>query len=463
MSATQPGIRRAARWLALGLAFSLVAAACGDDDDDVESSDVPAETTTAAPTADDGGTDTTETTTPTDTTETTEAPVAAGPPPEAPGFDGTNINLGYLTDQSGALSIVGVPLLAGAQAYWSYVNEELGGIGGQYPVQLVTGDTKDDEATTVQEYLRIKDDVVMIGEVLSTPPTQAVLEFLEEDGILATPGSLAGAWNSEPNLVPNGTAYEYEMINLADWFINQSGLGDATSAACLVYVNDKYGEDARRGLDYAAEQLGFELAAEVTIARGDTDFTAQVGELQGAGCEVVYAITVPREQNGLLATANAQGFDPIWLGALPSYLNLLTAGDNAALYENFYVALDTPGLDDTSVPGMANFLERWAAYGDGSAANTFQLSGYFQSISIHALLEAAVANGDLSREGLQAALAGLGEVEMDGLADNWVYGAPEDRVPATASRIFQFDATVPPNFLREVAQIESELNAGLEL
>ncbi len=453
--------RRATRLIAALLALALVAAACGDDDDtgatDSSTTDAPT-TTTAADTGGDTGGDTGDT----GDTTTTVADTPAGPPAETNGFDGTTISLGFLTDQTGALAIVGGPLLAGSTAYWSWVNEELGGIAGQYPVELVVGDTKDDEAQTVQEYQRIKDDVVMIAEILSTPPTQALIEFLAEDGLLGTPGSLAGAWSLEPNLVPNGTAYEYEMINLADWFVNDSGLGDASTVACAVYVNDKYGEDSVRGVEYAAEQLGFELAETQTIARGDTDFTAQIGALQDAGCEVVYAITVPREQNGLLGTANAQGFDPIWLGALPSYINLLAAGDNAALYENFYIALDTPGLDDTSVPGMANFLERWATYGDGSEPSTFHLSGYFQAISVHALLEAAVANGDLSREGLQAALAGLGEVDTDGLADNYVYGAPEDRVPAAGNRIFQFDATVPPNFLREIAQIESDLTSGFD-
>ena len=71
--------------------------------------------------------------------------------------------------------------------------------------------------------------------------------------------------------------------------------------------------------------------------------------------------------------------------------------------------------------------------------------------------------GDLGRDGLQAALAGLGEVELDGLADNYVYGTPENRVPARAVRIFKFDADSPPNLLVEVANIESPLTEEFEL
>ena len=95
--------------------------------------------------------------------------------------------------------------------------------------------------------------------------------------------------------------------------------------------------------------------------------------------------------------------------------------------------------------------------------NTFNLSGYFQSIATRALLEAAVAAGDLSPEGIKSALAGLGEVELDGLADNYVYGAPEDRIPAAGSRIYRFDATNPPNLLTEVDRIESALTQSFDL
>lgn len=330
-----------------------------------------------------------------------------------------------------------------------------------YPVELKVGDTQDSEATTVQEYLRLKDDVALFAQVLSTPPTQALLEFLEEDGIIAVPGSLAGQWANEPLLVPNGTAYQFEMMNLADWYVNESGLGSADDTFCVIRTNDKYGEDSMEGIEFAAEQLGLNVAEEQTLARGDTAFTAQVTALDGAGCDAVFTVTVAFETNGMLSEANAQGFEPVWLGALPSYISLL-AGANPDLYANFYVALDTPNFSDTDVPGMAKFIDRWEAFGNGSP-NSFHLSGYFQSIAIKALLEEAVSRGDLSREGLQDALANLGEVDLEGLADNYVYGTPENRIPARGVRIYQFDPSNPPNLVTEVANIESPLTEAFDL
>ncbi|MDH4169618.1 MAG: ABC transporter substrate-binding protein [Acidimicrobiia bacterium] len=453
-------------WLvsALLLTFALFAAACGSSDDSGDS----AGSDTTEPT------DGSDTTAPTDGTEPadsgSDATVApddgsvepAGDPEPAPGFDGETIKLGYLTDESGPLAILGVPLTTGSQIYWDYVNEELGGVGGRYQVELATGDTKDDPSSAVQEYQRLKDDSVLFAQILSTPPTQAVLEFLKEDNIVGVPGSLAGTWANEAVLMPNGAAYEYEMINIADWFVNDSGLGGVDTVQCVVSVNDLYGEVGLDGLEYAAGELGFELTEKRTMNRNDTDFAATVSALDQAGCEAVYAITVPREQSTMMAEAATQGFDPIWLGALPSYLSLL-AGPN---FEKFYVALDNPDFNDTSVPGMVDFLERFETYKPDSGAepNSFFFSGYYQQIAVHALLEKAVELGDLSREGIANAMTQLGEVETDGLtAENYVYGAPEDRIPTSASRIFVYDPDNPPNLLTELALLDSELNDGYEL
>ncbi len=492
------------RWVALVGAVALLTAACAGADDDVASAPPPPPATQsdspAAPPATDAASQTTpppETApAPTDDEDAVPTPLeedvappppttegedaAPAPPPEpapapaeeppAPppepqptaGFDGSTLTLGYLVDQSGPLAIIGGPLLAGSQLYWDWVNDELGGIAGKYEVELAVGDTKDSEGQTVQEYQRLKDEVVMFAEVLSTPPVQALLEFLSEDGIVAVPGSLAGAWANEPLLLPSGAAYEYEAINLADWYVNHSELANPDDVYCAVYINDKYGRDSLKGIEFAAERLGFSIVELQTINRGDRAFTAQVAAFADAGCTVIFAATVPTEQHGMMAEAASQGLDPVWLGLLPSYLNLFAAGA-PDLYSKFYLALDSPELIDLSVPGIAKFQERFERYGSGTLSN-FVLSGYFLQVAVHALLEKAAELGDFSRAGIQDALAQLGEVDADGLAaENYVYGTPENRRPTSAVRIKGFDATQPPVFLRDLMIVDSPLNDDFDL
>jgi len=412
------------------LSLALFASACGSDDDPEQGFD--------------------------------SATSTAGSPEPTNGFDGETIKLGYLTDQSSTASVAAVSIQEGSEVYWQWLNSA-GGVAGKYQVELEVRDTMSDPSQAVGQYERIKDDVVMFAEILSTPVTQAVLEFLKEDNIIGVPGSWAGDWVGEAELLPYGAAYEYQMINLVHWYANFSDLHSSNDVHCAVSVDDLYGEVAMDGVRYALERLGLELAEHKVFSRGATEFTAQVGALAEAGCSVVYAVSIPTEQNAMLAQAEAVSFKPVWLSALPSYLNLF-AREHPELYENVYVALDSPNLDDRSVAGLVDFLDRFAdVFGDDSP-NTFHLAGYFQSIAVHALLEKAVELGDLSREGMAAAMAQLGEVDNFGLAaENYVYGLPPDRVPTSAVRIFKFNATRPPNFLEELRIFDSELNDGFDL
>src|SRR5215207_1432747 len=57
-----------------------------------------------------------------------------------PGFDGKTIKLGVLTPLSGPVAVIGLPLTAGNQVYFDYVNKEQGGIAGKYQVELEQAD-----------------------------------------------------------------------------------------------------------------------------------------------------------------------------------------------------------------------------------------------------------------------------------------------------------------------------------
>ena len=419
--------------LAVGLLalFSLLAAACGSSggDNDAASS-------------------------------ATAATAARTEPEPTNGFDGETIKLGFLTALSGTLALIGAPIAAGAQVYWDWVNNELGGIDGQYKVELVIEDTADDPATAVQAYQKIKNDVALFGEILSTPVTAAVLEQLKVDNILGVPGSLAGEWASERLLIPTAAAYEYEMINLVDWWHNQQSDGNDTY--CAIFVDDKYGQDTMRGTRFAIDRLGLELAVETTINRGDTSFVAQLTEMRDAGCTVVFAVTVPSEQNAMLGEAQEMGFTPTWLGALPSHLNLFSC-PLADRYTKFFVTQDAPPIANTTVEGVANFVERFAEYGDAEVSS-FHLTGYVLSFAVHAILEKAAELNDFSREGLLEAYSLIGEVDTEGLtAGNYVYGEVGDRVPISATRILRHDPSVPGDCLNQVALFDSDLNAEFDL
>jgi ABC-type branched-subunit amino acid transport system substrate-binding protein len=470
MSADRTTTRRTRwpRYLAVTIALGLVATACGDDDDDAApTATTSATTAAAATTASSGGGGTTVTTSGATaaTTGASTATSAVGPPKNTAGFDGTTITLGLVTDNSGPLKAIAAQLTAGAQIYWDYVNTELGGVGGKYKVALKIADNGYDPQKSVQAYQQVKDDVVMIGNILGTPSTQALQEVFADDKMTAVPGSLAAAWVRNANMLPYSTPYEIEMVNGVEfWQTNLNGKGQK---ACTFSEADAYGEAGMDGLNFAAQKYGFQFTTNTTYKSGDTDFVAQVTELKDKGCQVVFAVANAREFNGVLAASVDQSFSPAWISTLPAYLALLVGADGAGAprYANVYQVGDGPEFGNTSVPGMKTFLDRAATYNKDFKANTFLLTGYTASIAVQALLEKAVANGDLSRDGMLKALTELGTVDFQGLAGNYTYGPIATRQPPLNNTIFKFDVNkgFDGNFMAKQADITSPFAKDFKL
>jgi ABC-type branched-subunit amino acid transport system substrate-binding protein len=406
------------RPLALLMALALTAAACGgstDDDDD-----------TSNTTESDGG---------------SEEP--AGDPEPVAGFDGTTIRLGVITPTSGTVALIGNPLTAGNQAYFDYVNEELGGIGGKYKIELDIRDSGYDPTKALQEYAAIKDNVVMLAQLLGTPIVNAVLEQLEEDGLVASPASLDSFWVREPNLLPLGGPYQIQAMNALNWYIEENG---EDKVVCSLIQDDPYGEAGQEGLDFAAENLDIEIAETATFPAppATADFTAPIGQLQGAGCEMVFLVATPTSTGAALGKAVEVGFAPQWIGQSPTWIGVLGTSPLAPyLQANFLVASEGVNYGDESVPGMAELLRIKDTYAPDQAPDVYFNFGYIQALAVTALLEKAVELGDLSHEGILNALNELGTVSFEGLSGDYEYGPDGDRTPPTASSMFKVDPESP--------------------
>jgi ABC-type branched-subunit amino acid transport system substrate-binding protein len=403
------------RLLALLLALALVAAACGrgDDDDDDDAG---------------GGPDDTEA-------------EGGGEPEAGPGFDGTTITLGIITPTTGRAAIIGTPLTAGHQVYFDRVNAE-GGIAGKYKVELVIEDNAYVPETTVQKYDKIKDDVAMFAQILGTPPTNAVLPRLKQDNIVAAPASLDAEWVREQNLLPVGGPYQVQVINAMDYVINEAdGEGKET---CILYQDDPYGEAGLEGLEFAGEQLDFEVGAKVTFAAGNTDWTAQINQLKDGSCELVLLVATPADAAGALGAAAQANFAPQWVGQSPTWLKILYAGPLKPYMEaNFLLASEGPEWGDTSVEGMAQLLDDLKKYKPDQEPDGYFAFGYAQAWAVTQVLEAAVENGDLSREGIVEAMNGLDEITVGGLFGDYAWGEPADREPPRTSTVFKADLAQP--------------------
>ena len=411
------------RAIAVGVALALTVAACGGDDEDA-----------------------------------TDNPDTGGELTNVPGFDGTTIKLGVITPTSGPVAQIGNPLTAGNKAYFDYVNDELGGIGGKYKVELDIRDSGYDPTKAGQEYASVKGGTVMLAQLLGTPIVNSVLEQLIDDSVMAAPASLDSFWVREPNLLPVGGPYQIQAINALDWYINE-GDGEGKQV-CSLIQDDPYGEAGLAGLEFAADALDVELADPVRFPAPPApagDFGSQIDQLKSDGCEMVFLVATPSSTAPAMTKAAQTGFAPQWIGQSPTWIGALGASALAPyLQANFLVVSEGPNYGDTTVKGMSELLRIKDKYAPGQAADVYFNFGYIQAKAVTALLEKAVELGDLSHEGILKASEELGTVSFDGLSGDYEYGKAEDRVPPTKSSIFKVDPASPTGLTLVEGDIEAD-------
>jgi ABC-type branched-subunit amino acid transport system substrate-binding protein len=413
-------------WIVLLLVFAMVAASCSSDDSDDT-------TTTAA-----GGDETTETTAAQETTTTaaggeettTTAATAGGDVMTDIGVDAASktIKIGYLADLTGTFAPLVVDITDGQRAYWDARNAA-GGIGDGWTVELVIEDTNYNVEQHIEAYEKIKDDVVAIGQSTGSPTSVANLANTIEDNILFIPLSWYSGW-AIPEF-DNRIAFEQnsnyciEAMNLLG-FINEQG---GKTIALATFPGD-YGGDSAAGVRLAADFYGMEVVydGEGAVIPGQ-DQTQVISEIVGSGADWAYVTTNASSMAEILGGAVQAGFTGMWTGSLPSYdFRLLDTPVGPILDQVWYQSAYqvTWGTD---VPGAVEMREvLTAAYPDRRPSDAFVIA-WIESLAIQEALEIAIANGDLTRQGVIDAANSITDLDFGGLAPPQSYaGTPNEYV-----------------------------------
>ncbi len=358
-----------------------------------------------------------------------------------PGFDGKTIKLGVLTPLTGPVAVIGEPLTAGNEVYFDAVNKR-GGIAGKYRVELEQADTQYAPDKTVQQYNRLKTRVVAFTQVLGTAPTLAVLPQLKRDKGLAAPASLDATWVREENLLPIGGPYQIQAINALDYYVNKAG--GKGKRICSMIQDDAYGEAGQAGVDFAAEKLGFEVAETQRYKTGTKDVSGQVSRLRSAKCDAVFLVAVPSDAGTVWGTAAQLKFAPQWIGQSPVWIDELAKSPLAKyLQKTTWIAAEGTEWGDESVPGMAEMVKNVQELRPKQEPDYYFAFGYNQARAMTAVLEQAVKNGDLSKEGILQASKDVGTVSFDGLTGDYQYGEAADRNPPRETTLFKVNPKKP--------------------
>ena len=436
-------MKRLSKFAAPMVALALVAAACGGDDDD-DTTD--AATDAPAPTEAAPAPDTTEAATPDETQpeETTGEGTMAPEPTEPEGTtpaagsivgieEGEAIEVAMIADLTGAFAGLVTEIAAAHEVFWDDVNEQ-GGIAG-HPVNLTVVDAGYDVARTLELYEGLREDTDIITMSTGSPHTAAIAPMLNEDNLVTTPLSWYSGWafgEVGQNVYETYTNYCIESMNGIEYLTTAN---DVTKVAVLSFPGE-YGQDGAAGAKKAIEALGLELVYDgeglITPPSADNpnpDQSAVISGLVSSGAEMVWFTGNPATLGAIMGGAVAQGYSGIWSGNSPSYsYKMLAVEQLQPLLGEYYFPSSYIVPWGADVPGMAEVVEKMSAARPDLPVSDVYVLAWTEGGWAKAVLEAAAASGDLSRDGISEAAKSV-EVDFQGLApnQNWV-GDPNDFV-----------------------------------
>lgn len=377
-----------------------------------------------------------------DGTITTGQGVTSDPCPDAVNADNGCIYLGVLSDLTeGPFAALAVPITDGQRAFWKEVNEA-GGIGGfDIDIDAYTRDTKYQPAEHAAQYQQIAGNIAAIAQTLGTVNTESVLDDMVSRSLVAVPTTWWSGFAFDDNdsgiVLETGYSYCTEAIIGLDWVAETRSAPSTVQA--VGYPGD-YGGDSAEGVRRWAEVNG--ATALDAIGTGPNQVVGNqdsvVAAVLAGSPDVVVLAVGPAETAEIVGKLAASGFTGRFLGALPTWNDALLQSAAAPALTALYNHLSPYQNWDGESAGMTALKE---SLGGGTPTNAGYVIGWTIGYPLKAALEAAVAAGDVTPEGIRAVIDGL-EVDFEGLAPTHVYGGdPQEHAQQTAN-VAQPDADV---------------------
>jgi ABC-type branched-subunit amino acid transport system substrate-binding protein len=328
---------------------------------------------------------------------------------DSPGINAEDkvITLGTITDLSGPFAPVGEPFDAGQRAFWAQVNEE-GGLPDGWTVEFLTAeDSAYDVPTHAQAFNRIKGNIAALSQSLGTAHTNGILRDATSDNILVGPASLGSNWIWDEAAIQVGTSYCAEAMNVVDFAVEQGA-----ESIAVVHVPGDYGDDAMVGARIAAEGHGIDFTAiETGLVNAGDDQTAAIRALVQAEPDMVFVATTPLELANVIGGYFAQGQQAQFIGSIPTWNAALLQNEALAqVLEGAYMQATSFPTWDADTPGQAKMRE---AAGEQPPNDWFSL-GFSSGYILKAILEDAIANDNVTREGIYEAAQSLTGVDSEG-------------------------------------------------
>lgn len=348
--------------------------------------------------------------------------VTSDPCPDGVNPDNGCIYLGVLSDLTeGPFAALAVPITDGQRDFWRLINERGGLSGYDIDIDSNTRDTKYIAAEHAAQYNQIAAEVLALAQTLGTVNTESVLDDMITRSLVAVPTTWWSGFAFDANdggiVMESGYSYCTEAIVGLDWFTDAHG--KPASVQAVGYPGD-YGGDSAEGVKRWAEVNGVTLHDYIGTApnqvAGNQD--AVVAAVASAQPDVVVLGIGPAETAEIVGKLAATGFTGRFMGALPTWNPALLDSPAAPAITAMYNHMSPYQNWDGDSEGIADMKE---ALGDTMPANGGYIIGWAIGYPMLAALEAAIANGDITPEGMASVVDGL-TASYKGMAPDQKYG-----------------------------------------
>jgi branched-chain amino acid transport system substrate-binding protein len=273
------------------------------------------------------------------------------------GVTATEVTLGMHTDLSGVAATYGVSSSNAVKMRFDEINDS-GGINGR-KIKVIIEDTAYQVPKAVQACNKLinRDKVFAFVAPLGTPMNNACFKDQFAVGV--------------PNLFPLSAArsmYEpYERLKFygaasyvdqvrsgIDYFVKTKG----KKAVCVMYQDTDFGKEVLEGAEQQTKKLGIKVVETTAHKPTDQDFTAPIGKLRSAGCDLIVMGTIVRDSIVPYTTARKGGWNDVdFLGSAAVYDLVVGAAQGM---EGFYgMGLTEMPYVDSGVASVKTFVENY--------------------------------------------------------------------------------------------------------
>ena len=370
------------------------------------------------------------------------APAALAQKKYDQGASDTEIKIGNTNPYSGPASAYGtIGKVIGA--YFKMLNEQ-GGVNGR-KVNWMSYDDGYSPPKTVEMARKLveQDNVLFVFQTLGTPCNTAIHKYMNVNKVpqlhVATG---ATKWNDpknfpwtmgwQPNYQSEGRIYAAHILKTSP----NAKIG-------ILYQNDDYGKDYLKGMKDGLGAKASMIVKEVSYEVSDPTVDSQIVQLQAAGADVFFNITIPKFAAQAIRKAYDIGWKPV------HYLNNVSASigtvltpagldKSVGLISTQYLkdADDAQWKNDPAIKAWEAFMKKY--YAEGNVHDPFNVYGYTVAATLVQVLKQAGDN--LTRDNIMKQAASMKNFRIETMLPGVMINTDQDDfAPIESARLIRFD------------------------